>query len=103
MVQSRAAEIARINGRAGTVLDQDRDEALKELTGAEVTNEDPDTSTIINRTQDWDDNAATKGKIIAAVPPSDEQTDAERLTQQGIDEAEHETMLEGLKIAKNQE
>jgi len=43
----------------------------------------------------WDPNHGSNGRQAGMVPPHDEQTDSEKLVEEGLEEAEHEQMVEG--------
>ena len=93
MVQARAGEIAVINGRsADAVLKSDWDEAWRELTGREVPRE-PSGDWAIETAQ-WDPAPGSSGHRIHTKPAHDEQTDSERICEQGVSEAEHDLMVE---------
>jgi hypothetical protein len=96
MVEQRAREIALINGRTAEEFNEtDLDEARAELTGASALEE-----------QREEEDAPAAGTLRDIVPgtaghknppkmPSDEQRIAEQLVQEGVDEAEHHSMLAG--------
>ena len=93
MVQARAREIAVINGRSkDSVLPSDWNEAYRELTGRESPR-DPSGDWSIETAQ-WDPAPGTPGHKIHTTPAHDEQTDTERIIEQGISEAEHDLMVE---------
>ena len=93
MVQARAVEIAVINGRsADSVLKSDWDEAWRELTGRENHREPSGDWTI--ETSQWDPAPGTPGHKTHTKPTHDEQTDSERICEQGVSEAEHDLMVE---------
>ena len=91
MVRKRAREIAEINGRSREqVLQSDMEEAQRELTGVhshELMEDVPEW-------ERWDPNPGTTGHHTENVETPDEQTVADELVQEGVDEAEHETMVE---------
>jgi hypothetical protein len=97
-VKKRAVEIAIINGRSALqVFPSDWDQAKRELTGGG--SEDPKTATLeaAPESERWAPAAATSGRKVPAYTGDDDdadgRSDSERLTQEGLDEAEHETML----------
>jgi hypothetical protein len=96
MVEVRAREIALINGRSrDQVTDSDRDEARRELTGAEAIDPQAEPEARAEVKQ-WEP-AGSGGEQAPTLPAHDEQTDVERLVEEGIAEAEHEQMVEGTK------
>jgi hypothetical protein len=103
MVEQRAKEIALINGRAAEQFNEaDLDEARAELTGDfaldEQREEDADPAMASLR----DVTPSSTGHKVAAKLPSDDQRIAEQLVQEGIDEAEHHSMLAGSTTETNQ-
>ena len=103
MVLKRAREIARINGRsARKVLDSDYEQARRELT-QEVPLPPPRTAAeLVPEDKRWDPIPETEGTKIPVVPPSDEQTVAERFVDEGVEDAEHDQMKRGAKIDPSQ-
>ena len=93
MVRARAREIALINGRSPEHLSPlDFSQAKQELMGqnyVEPAEEKLPTS------ERWDPVPGTPGHQAPSVPAHDEQTDSEKLVEEGISEAEHEQMVEG--------
>jgi hypothetical protein len=96
MVEQRAKEIALINGRAAEDFNKaDLEEAHAELTGKmaleEQQEEEPTPAVGTLR----DIVPGTAGHKNAPKLPSDDQRVAEQLVQEGVDEAEHHSMLVG--------
>jgi len=93
MVRARAREIALINGRSPDHLSPlDFSQAKQELMGqnyVEPAEEKLPTS------ERWDPVPGTPGHQAPSVPAHDEQTDSEKLVEEGVSEAEHEQMVEG--------
>jgi hypothetical protein len=99
MVQQRAREIAVINGRsANNILPSDWDEAKRELTGCEEIDWKEAELESVPESERWDPVPGFTGHKVAEVQNEDEdsegRTDAERLFEEGLDEAEHERMVE---------
>jgi hypothetical protein len=101
MVESRARELAMINGHAHMTQD-DWDEAKRELLGAHAYSDgdEEDTVNVITR---WDEEPGSTGHHVPNMEPSDEQTLAERLVEEGVNEAEHEQMVEGSRPGRDEE
>jgi hypothetical protein len=95
MVRERAREIAIINGRSTDhISPADFAQAKRELTG----HDDPESAEEKLPTwEHWDPVPGTVGHAAPLVSPHDEQTDSEKLIEEGISEAEHEHMVEGTK------
>lgn len=99
MVQQRAIEIAIINGRSRHhVLESDWEEARRELTGGgEI---DPKEAMLesVPESERWDPVPGSEEHKAFEAASEDEdddgRIDAARLFEEGMDEAEHETMLE---------
>lgn len=100
-VIQRAREIALINGRPPNHYTKDDFlEAKRELTGgiAEASDEEA-----ISTITAWDENPSDSGRAAEKETPDDEQTMAEEMVEQGINEAEHDQMVEGARAGENQE
>jgi len=96
MVQARARELALINGRSvNQVSPSDWEQAKRELLGEEglVPSETP--AELLPEAERWDPTHVSKGHKIGEEFAHDEQSDAERLVEQGLAEAEHDRMVEG--------
>ena len=93
MVRARAREIALINGRSPDhPSPADLSQAKQELMGqnyVEPAEEQLPTS------ERWDPIPGTPGHQGVSVRAHDEQTDSEKLIEEGVSEAEHEQMVEG--------
>jgi len=98
MVRKRAREIATINGRSpGEVLDSDFDQARRELTTLE---EEPANEQILDsvpESERWNPEGGSTGKQILRQPLEDEEPQTERLVEEGIEDAEHDQMVQGAK------
>jgi hypothetical protein len=103
MVLKRASEIARINGRsAKNVLDSDWEQARRELT--QETIPPPRTAAeLVPEDKRWDPIPETEGTKVPVIPPSDEQTVAERFVDEGVEDAEHDQMKRATKIDPSNE
>jgi hypothetical protein len=92
MVHARAREIALINGRSPHHLSpMDLSQAKRELMGqnyVESAEEQLPTS------ERWDPIPGSPGEQAPIVTPHDEQTDNEKLVEEGSEEAEHDRMVE---------
>jgi hypothetical protein len=103
MVVKRAREVAVTNGRNGNDYTQnDLDEARRELVGfpntesTELENDAPDTG-------DWLAEGVDKGQSAPVRPAKDEQTFAEELVKEGVEEATHHQMLVGNQETREKE
>lgn len=99
MVQKRAVEIAFINGRSRHhVLESDWEQARRELTGGEEM--DPKAAGLesIPKSDCWDPMPGSEGHKKPEAASDDEdsegRSDNEGLAEAGIQEAEHEQMLQ---------
>ena len=102
MVTQRARELAFINGRDGKVTEEDWLQAREELSGQRYSDERQTGRQIADLTQ-WDETPATTGNFVENSPPSDDETDAERLIHEGMEEANHDRMLKGSKSNSTQD
>jgi len=94
MVSQRAHEIAEINRRPGNKpTPDDWQEARRELTSARGLGNDP--AEEVPSDKRWDPVPGTRGERAGSVAADDEQTLAETLVNEGVEEAEHERMVEG--------
>ncbi|MEO7300125.1 MAG: hypothetical protein ABI042_16290 [Verrucomicrobiota bacterium] len=102
MVEHRAKELAVINGRAAhEFTDNDLQAAKLEMLGIHSASEDGESETIAALTR-WDEEPGTSGHRVETSNASDEQSVAERLVQEGVDDAEHDRMLKGSVEGRNQ-
>jgi len=93
MVRKRAQELALIAGRPkGVVLDMDYREARRELTGKEGLNPTPSREERLPEDQRWDAIPESKGHEGPHMETSDEQTFAEKLVEEGAEDAEQDLM-----------
>lgn len=103
MVEQRAREIALINGRTAEEFNEaDLEEARAEMTGAAALEEQSEEEAGPGVGSLRDMVPGTAGHKNAPKLPSDEQRVAELLVQEGVDEAEHHSMLAGSTQDTNQ-
>jgi hypothetical protein len=94
MVRKRAEELALIAGRPnGVVLDMDYREARRELTGKQGTVSSPREEQLPEEAR-WEEVSVSEGHRVPEVPASDEQTFAEELVEEGVDDAEQDSMAD---------
>lgn len=94
MVERRAKELAIINGRApNDFTENDWTQAKHEMLGDE--NFDAGEEESVAAVTRWDEEPGTSGHQVEKFSPPDEQTFAERLVEEGVEEAEHDQMVEG--------
>jgi len=99
MVLKRAREIAEINGRPGHVLDSDFQEAHRELTTEDMDQPKPALEELLPEDKRWMEVPETEGKKVEGVPAADEQTFAEKLVEEGMEDAEHDQMTRATREA----
>jgi hypothetical protein len=90
MVESRASEIARSDGRAEP-NDLDRARSREELTG--VTSGSEKSPTREEPGRDWGMPLVSSGEKAPTLRPEDEENIPEKLIQEGIEEADHDQRL----------
>jgi hypothetical protein len=96
MVLQRAREIAQINGRSPhEVIESDFEQAMRELRGEEDESPKERALESVPESERWDPIPGDPGSQVPTVPAHDEQTDNEKLVEEGLDDAEHDQMLEG--------
>ena len=91
MVRKRAKELALINGRQ-QVLDSDFEQAKRELTREEHLTPEPTAAEKLPEESRWEPVGESVAKEGPKVPAPDEQTFAERLVEEGVEDAEHDQM-----------
>ena len=96
MVRRRAEELARINGRsADQITETDLSQAQEELMGLEPASPADEGPEPLPESKRWDPIPASQGRKVNNMAADDEQTVAETLVEEGIEEAEHDRMVEG--------
>jgi hypothetical protein len=102
MLQVRVKELSAINGRASDgALKSDIAQAKRELTGRPEM--DPKTEILESapESERWDSLPGSSGQMVPSAPSEDEddegQSDNTKLVKEGIDEAEHDQMLQASK------
>jgi hypothetical protein len=93
MVLKRARELALINGRE-QVLETDFAQAKRELTKEEHLTPEPDRMENLSEDERWKPVAEGSSKEAPKVPAPDEQTFAEKLVEEGVEDAEHDQMTQ---------
>jgi len=91
MVLKRARELALINGRE-QVLESDFAQAKRELTKEEHLTPDQDRIEKLSEDQRWEPVPESMGREAPTVSAPDEQTFAEKLVEEGVEDAEHDQM-----------
>jgi hypothetical protein len=104
MVHKRAAEIALVNGRPpGQVLDSDIQEARLELTGEERLVPRLMPAEELTEEQRWQPVPESTGQQAPTVPAADEQTFAEKLVEEGVEDAEQDNMVQGTRESQHRD
>lgn len=104
MVYQRAREIAFINGRSPEKPQEDDwRRARSEMSGNDTSSEMEEEGRSREETTAWDPSPGTTGTQAAKGSAHDEQTEDEKLVQEGLEESEHDTMIEATKRAKERE
>ena len=92
-IESRALELARSDGRT-EVSESDLDRAADELSGADAAPPDPNDSTfVVEKLVGWDEPIGSEGSHGHENQPDDEQSVAEQLIEQGMQEADHDSRV----------
>ena len=95
-VIKRAREIAFISGRSpDQILQSDFDQAKRELTGRGEVVEDQESPRRRSHAELRETVRGSRGRQAKTIAAHDEQTDVERLVDEGVAEAEHDQMVEG--------
>jgi hypothetical protein len=98
MVHKRARELALISGRE-QVLDSDFRQAKRELTQEEDLPPDPTAAENLTEDQRWEPVPESVGKEAPKIAAADEQTFAEKLVEEGVEDAEHDQMMRATREA----
>src|SRR5882762_5946248 len=99
MVLQRAGEIAEINGRPDKILDSDFQQAHRELTGEELLEPRLTPAERLPEDKRWEAVPETEGVKAPENAVPDEQTFAENLVEEGVEEAEHDQMTRATRQA----
>ena len=75
------------------MLDSDLAQARRELTGEEGMTPNPTAAEQLPEESRWKTVAESTGRRAPKVPVADEQTAAEELVEEGVEEAEHDQMI----------
>jgi hypothetical protein len=103
-VRQRAQELALIAGRnADQVLDSDWEQAQRELTGEERLVPPPTPAEELTEDSRWDPVGESVGHREPTVPTPDEQTFAEKLVEEGVEDAEQDQMVRAEKEQRRRE
>lgn len=99
MVQTRAVELALINGRSANEASQsDREDAKRELTGDSNADSNEAVLESAPESERWDPVHGSTGHKVPAASSDDEddegRSDNKRLVDEGIAGAEHDQMLQ---------
>jgi hypothetical protein len=102
MVLKRAKELAMISGR-DHILDSDFAQAKRELTREEDLPPDPDATEKLTEDERWEPVPESVGKEGPKVPAPDEQTFAEKLVEEGVEDAEHDQMRQAARESRRRD
>jgi hypothetical protein len=105
MVQERAAELAVINAHPGPdAAKSETEEARRELTGEADREPTEEVLESAPESERWDPVHGSTGHKVPVAPSEDEddegRSDNESLVQEGIEEAEHDQMLQATETSK---
>jgi hypothetical protein len=93
MVRHRALELALINGRPNHMLDSDLDQARRELQGEQRLNPESTAAERVPEEERWEVVPENSGTQAPTVLAPDEQTFAEKLVEEGVEDAEQDQMV----------
>ncbi|MEO6752576.1 MAG: hypothetical protein ABIP85_12435 [Chthoniobacteraceae bacterium] len=108
IVRKRAAELALINGHSTRKLtESDMDQARRELTGESDMDANEAILDAAPESERWDPIHGDTGHKVEAVSGEDEdeegRSDGQRLVEQGVQEAEHDQMLQAARAQKQED
>lgn len=108
MIQTRAEELALINGRVDQIVTQaDLDQARRELSGGP--NQAPLKATLeaAPESDRWNPVPGSSGRQAREAPPEDEgvegRSEEALLVEEGVKEAAHDQMLQAARAAKKKD
>ncbi len=102
MVLKRARELALINGRE-LIRESDFAQAKRELTREEHLTPEPDRMENLAEDQRWEPIPESVGQEAPKVPAPDEQTFAEKLVEEGVEDAEHDQMKRAVRESRRRD
>ncbi len=108
MVEERAVELAAINGRsAKDVRESDREQAARELTGGPEMDPKEALVEAAPESERWDPVPGSTGhqapESSSEDTDDDGHSDSARLVEQGVEEAEHDQMLQAAKAEQQKD
>jgi len=106
MLRQRALELALINGRSEVNVSQsDWDQARRELTNESDIDPKQEFLESVPDSERWDPVSGSTGHEVTPIPyeDDDDRSDEERLVEEGVQEAEHDQMLQAARAQENQE
>jgi len=104
MIHARALELALIGGRPhGQIFPADYEQAKRELTGGSDLDAQTQTLESLPESKRWDMVPGSDGHQAPETPNEDEdeegRSESEQLVAEGVDEAEHDQMLQAARAA----
>lgn len=106
MLRKRAVELALINGRSeADVTETDWEQAKRELTDGSDIDPNQEVLESVPESGRWDPVSGSTGHEVEAMPyeDDDDRSDEERLVKEGVNEAEHDQMLQAVKAQRKQD
>lgn len=104
MVLARARELAIINGHSPEhVLESEFEQAMRELTGGSDIDPKDEALESLPESERWNPMPGSKGRQAPEFSDADEddegRSQSERLVEEGVQEAEHDQMLQAARAA----
>jgi hypothetical protein len=108
MINRRARELALLSGRIPPeITDADFEQAERELTGGPERDAKEEIMENLPESERWDPVPGSAGRRAPEVPSEEEddqgRNESAQLIEEGVQEAEHDQMLEAQKAAKEDE
>jgi hypothetical protein len=105
MVHKRASELAQISGRLPmSVTQADYEQAKRELTGESDIDRQESVLDSLPESERWDPVPGSAGRETPGAQSEDTdsegRSEGEQLVLQGVEEAEHDQMLQAAKVSK---
>lgn len=104
MIRERARQLAEISGRRpGQIFDSDLEQARRELTGDERLFPPATAAEELPEESRWEEVPESAGHQMPTLSAADEQTFAEELVEEGMEDAEQDQMIEAVRESRRRD
>ncbi len=95
-IEKRAMDIALTEGR-DQATDADFARADEELAGGTTAHASPEADASMEQVTTWDEPLEESGHRVEVIPPENDDNLGEQLVEQGLEEADHDTRVAGVR------